>query len=57
MSTQKKAESPIMQTALRISKDKHRELKILAATLGKSLQELYTEALDMLFKKYSGKGK
>jgi hypothetical protein len=53
MSTQKKPEHELMQTALRIPKDKHREFKILAAQLDKSLQELYMGAIDHILKKYS----
>ncbi len=45
----------IVQTALRIPKDKHKELRLLSVYQDKSLNELWLEALDDLLKKYSGK--
>lgn len=57
MSTKKKTgfKTELMQTALRIPKNKHKELKIIAAQNEMSLQDLYMEAIDYILKKYSSK--
>lgn len=59
MNAQKKTETQteLMQTALRIPKDKHKQLKVIAAQNEKSLHDLYMEAIDYILKKYSSKSK
>lgn len=47
----------LMQTALRMPKDKHKRLKMISVQQDKSLHELYLEAIDYLLDKYGGKGK
>jgi len=57
MKPQKTSNTDLIQTALRIPKEKHKELKIIAAQNETSLQDLYMEALDYILKKYSNKNK
>jgi hypothetical protein len=40
---------------IQLDEPDHKRLKILAAKLGKTVRDLATEALELLFKKYEGK--
>lgn len=57
MKNKNNSNTELMQTALRIPKEKHKELKIIAAQNEKSLQDLYIEAIEYILKKYSNKNK
>ncbi len=45
----------IVQSAIRIPKDKHKKLRLLSVETDKSLNDLWLEALDLLLKKHSKK--
>ena len=53
--SEKESKTGLMQTALRIPKDKHKQLRLIAAQHEKSLHALYMEAIDYILKKYSTK--
>ena len=45
----------IVQSAIRIPKDKHKQLRFVSVETDKSLNELWLEALELLLKKYKSK--
>ena len=51
MSTKKE----IVQSAIRIPKDKHKQLRLISVETDKSLNELWLEALELILKKYKSK--
>ena len=47
----------IVQSAIRIPKDKHKKLRLLSVETDKSLNELWLEALELLLKKHFKKSR
>jgi len=53
----KEPKAELVQTSIRIPKDKHKQLRMVAVQNDKTLLDLIYEGIDHVLTKYGGKGK